>query len=167
MQPAIHHQPSFYHPEPVATFRNTLDITHGRVVTKRNILNISPATKRNQMTILPATVCNIPELKRTKPPFMKEPINHKALEMNTYPKRQNSFFTTPPKPVTKRNKKEPLRTNSHVLPPSERSGRAGLGGDRGATCTAQKTQNLATLRQHLSHACEKNTKSGNPLATLL
>lgn len=144
MQPAIYHHPPFYCPEPVVTFCNTLDITHGRVVTKRNILNISPATKRNIMRAIPVTVCNKKELKRTTSPFMKEPINHKPLKMSINTNRQNTFFTTPPKPATKRNKRELNRTNSHVLPlpwPQLSWWR----GDRGATPTAQKTQNMATF----------------------
>jgi len=47
---------------------------------------------------------------------MKEPINHKALKMNINPKRQNSFFITPPKPVTKRNKRELTKLSVSTRP---------------------------------------------------
>lgn len=73
--------------KPCATIRNFLDILGSYSVTIRNNLNKEVAT-----------ICNKTELKRTKPPRMKEDISHKTLKMNTNTQRQKLFFTIPQKP---------------------------------------------------------------------
>lgn len=98
---------------------------------------------------------------------MKELINYKALKMNITLQRQNSFFTTPPEPVipyVRDNKRELKRTktnrNSPSWGPDSYRDRGQPAPDKkhkirlpfGNTCplSPKKTQNMATLWQHLS-----------------